>query len=83
MRNLGKSITSMVLFYIFNLFIMGFIGNFIFTGDDFTIAYHLFTYTGLMTLCGIIVICTLKVIEKLDEVKGMLNKVEEKKENQK
>lgn len=81
MDNLGKGVIAMIVFYLFNLLIMGFIGNFIFIGDDFTISYHLFTYTGLMTLCGVIITCTFTVIEKLDEVKKMFSKLEEKEED--
>lgn len=73
MNNLGKGVISMVVFYLFNLLIMGFIGKLIFIGDDFTISYHMFTYTGLMTLCGVIIACTFAIIEKLDEVKRMFS----------
>lgn len=78
MNNLGKGIISMIVFYIFNIFIMGLIGQFIFVGDNFTISYHLFTYTGLMTLCGVIVTCTFIIIEKLNEVKSIFSKPNEK-----
>lgn len=81
MDNLGKGVIAMIVFYLFNLLIMGFIGNFIFIGDGFTISYHLFTYTGLMTLCGVIITCTFTVIEKLDEVKKIFSKLEEKEED--
>ncbi|MGN9166356.1 hypothetical protein ACTNDY_13960 [Tissierellaceae bacterium HCP3S3_D8] len=79
MNNLGKGIIAMFVFYIFNTFIMGFIGQFIFVGDSFTISYHLFTYTGLITLCGIIITCTFIITEKINEVKNIFIKQEEKK----
>jgi hypothetical protein len=69
MNKILKGILAMIFFYIFNIFIMGIIGHFIFAGDEFTISYHMFTYTGLMTLCGVIIVCTYIIIEKLNEVK--------------
>ena len=69
---------SMIIFYIFNIFIMSFIGGFIFVGDSFTISYHMFTYTGLMTLCGVVIVCSYIVVEKLIEVKRELNELNRK-----
>lgn len=69
MNKLVKGLIAMIIFYIFNMFVMTIIGQVIFVGDSFTISYHLFTYTGLMTLCGVIIVCTYIIIEKLDEVK--------------
>ena len=74
MKKVLKGILAMVLFYIFNMFIMQVIGQFIFVGDSVTLSYHLFTYTGLMTLCAVIIVCTLIIIDKLNEVKNELNK---------
>lgn len=74
MKKVLKGILAMVVFYIFNIFIMQIIGQFIFVGDSVTISYHLFTYTGLMTLCAVIIVCTLIIIDKLNEVKNELNK---------
>ncbi|HCQ91097.1 MULTISPECIES: hypothetical protein [unclassified Clostridium] len=74
MEHLSKDIVAMIIFYIFNTFIFSIIGQFIFVWDDFTISYHMFTYTGLMTLCGVIVIRTYIVSEKLKEVKDMFKK---------
>jgi hypothetical protein len=58
MKNFFYGIIAMIIFYIFNLFIISMFGQFIFVGDSFTISYHMFTYTALMTLCGVINICT-------------------------
>ena len=69
MNKLVNGIIAMVVFYIFNLTIMQMIGHFIFGGDEFLISYHMFTYTGLITLCGVIVVCTYIIVEKLNEVK--------------
>jgi len=69
MNKLVKGIVAMVVFYIFNLTVMQVIGHYIFVGDAFTISYHMFTYTGLITLCGVIVVCTYIIVEKLNEVK--------------
>jgi hypothetical protein len=69
MNKLVKGLIAMIAFYIFNMLVMSIIGQVIFVGDRFTISYHLFTYTGLMTLCGVIIVCTYIIIEKLDEVK--------------
>ena len=69
-----KGILAMVVFYIFNMFIMQIIGQFIFVGDSVTISYQLFTYTGLMTLCAVIIVCTSIIIDKLNEVKNELHK---------
>jgi hypothetical protein len=69
MNKLVKGLIAMIAFYIFNMLVMSIIGQVIFVGDSFTISYHLFTYTGLMTLCGVIIVCTYIIIEKLDEVK--------------
>jgi hypothetical protein len=69
MNKLIKGIIAMVAFYIFNLTIMQIIGHFIFIGDEFQISYHMFTYNGLITLCGVIVVCTYIIVEKLNEVK--------------
>ncbi len=74
MKHLSKGIVAMIIFYILNTFIFSIIGGIIFVGDKFTISYHMFTYTGLMTLCGVIIVCTYIVVEKLYEVKSMLIK---------
>lgn len=74
MSKVLKGILSMGIFYIFNLFIMQTIGQFIFVGDSVNISYHLFTYIGLMTLCAVIIVCTSIVIDKLNEVKKEINK---------
>lgn len=68
MKKILKGIIAMIIFYIFNMFIMSIIGRIIFVGDKVTISYHLFTYTGLMTLCGVIIVCTYIIIEKLNEI---------------
>ena len=49
------------------------IGQLIFVGDEFTISYHLFTYTGLVLLCGLIVTYTGIIVQKLDEIKETIN----------
>lgn len=74
MKKVSKGILAMVVFYIFNMFIMQIIGHFIFIGDSVTISYHLFTYTGLMTLSAVIIVCTSIIIDKLNEVKNELDK---------
>ncbi|MBS4804250.1 MAG: hypothetical protein KH005_05100 [Clostridium sp.] len=74
MKKVLKGILAMVVFYIFNMFIMQIIGHFIFIGDSVTISYHLFTYTGLMTLSAVIIVCTSIIIDKLNEVKNELDK---------
>lgn len=74
MKKIVKGILAMLVFYIFNISIMQIIGYFIFIGDEFTISYHLFTYTGLMTLCAVIIVCTCIIIDKLNEIKIELNK---------
>lgn len=78
MNKVLMGILAMVFFYIFNMVIMQIIGQFIFVGDRFTISYHLFTYTGLMTLCAVIIVCTYIIIDKLNEVKIEVNKSENK-----
>ncbi|WP_041703701.1 hypothetical protein [Lachnoclostridium phytofermentans] len=75
MSKFVKGIIAMIFFYIFNMF-MTIIGQVIFFGDSFTLSYHLFTYTGLMTLCGVIVVCTCIIIEKLNEIKNLYNRVD-------
>lgn len=80
MNKLYKGIIAMVIFYIFNNFIMHIVGSFIFVGDPFTISYHMFTYTGLMTLCGVIVVCTYIIVGKLNEVKDLLGKSDNQKD---
>jgi len=65
----------MIIFYIFNLFIMSMIGQFIFVGDSFTISYHMFTYTGLMTLCGVVTVYTCIIVGKLNEIKHEFDKI--------
>lgn len=80
MNKLTIGVISAAVFFLFNTFIMGIIGNFLFVGGDpFTKSFHMFTYTGLMTLCGVIVVCTYIIIEKLNEVKKILNESNEKK----
>ena len=74
MKKVLKGISAMILFYIFSMFIMQIIGQFIFVGNSVTISYHLFTYTGLMTLCAVIIVCTSIIIDKLNEVKTELDK---------
>jgi len=78
MNKFFYGIIAMIIFYIFNLFIMSVIGQIIFIGDSFTISYHMFTYTGLMTLCGVVIVCTYIVVEKLNEVKRELNELNKK-----
>ncbi|GAA0824895.1 hypothetical protein [Clostridium tertium] len=73
MNTILKGIGAVVLFYIFNMFIMQILGQFIFIGNPVTISYHMFTYTGLMTLCGVIVVCTCIIIKKLNEVKDAID----------
>lgn len=67
----------MIIFLIANMFIMPFIGQYIFIGDTITISYHMFTYTGLMLLSGILVVCTCIIVEKLNELKNEINKLRE------
>lgn len=74
MNKVLKGILAMIVFYIFNISIMQIIGQFIFVGDTVAISYHLFSYTGLMTLCAVIIVCTYIIIEKLNEVKAEVNK---------
>lgn len=81
MKHIGKGILAGVFFYIFNLFIMGIIGQYIFTGDSFTLSFHLFTYTGLIVLCGIVIACTCTILGKLDEIKTMLKAFDENKQD--
>ena len=68
-----SGIFGMVIFYIVNEFIMYPIGQLIFVGDTITVSYHLFTYTGLILMFGII-ICTSIIVKKLDEIKNLINK---------
>ncbi len=69
-----SGIFGMVIFYIVNEFIMYPIGQLIFVGDTITVSYHLFTYTGLILMFGIIIICTSIIVKKLDEIKNLINK---------
>ena len=69
-----SAIIGMVGFYIVNQFIMYPIGELIFWGDQFTISYHLFTYTGLILIFGLIIVCTIIIVKKLDEIKDLINK---------
>ena len=78
MNKFFYGIIAMIIFYIFNLFIMSMIGQFIFVGDSFTLSYHMFTYTGLMTLCGVVTVC---IVGKLNKVKYEFDKIN--KENHK
>lgn len=75
--NVIIGIFAMVIFLIVNLFIMPLIGQSLFWGDTFTISYHMFTYTGLILLCGIMIVCTCIIVEKLNEVKNAINKSKE------
>ena len=75
MKNFFYGIIAMIIFYIFNLFIMSMIGQFIFVGDSFTISYHMFTYTGLMTLCGVVTVYTCIIVGKLNEIKHEFDKI--------
>lgn len=74
MKKIFIGIVTLIIFFIVNVFLMPFIGQYIFIGDPFTISYHMFTYTGLMLLCGVIVVCTCIIVEKLNEVKDSINK---------
>lgn len=67
-------IVTMIIFFIINLFVMPLIFQYIFIGYPFTITDHMFTYTGLMILCGAIVVCTCIIVKKLNEVKDLINK---------
>ena len=81
MKNLLIGILTMVIFYIFNIFIMGLIGQFIFVGDSVTISYHMFTYTGLMTLSAVIIVCTYIIVKKINEVKNILREGKQEPDN--
>lgn len=74
MKKFFIGIVTLIIFFIVNAFLMPFIGQYIFIGDPFTISYHMFTYTGLMLLCVVIVVCTCIIVEKLNEVKDSINK---------
>ena len=69
-----RGIIGMIIFYIVNEFIMYPICQLIFLGDAISVSYHLFTYTGLILMFGLIIICTSIIVKKLDEIKDVINK---------
>lgn len=62
------SILSIIIFYFFNITFFQIIGTFMFWGNSATISYHMFTYTGIMTLCAVIISCTYIIIQKLNDL---------------
>jgi hypothetical protein len=64
----------MVLFYILTVICTLLISQHIFVGDEFSLSYHLFTYTGLILLCGIIIVCTSIIVSKVEEIKDLIKK---------
>ena len=66
MKNILYGLLSSFIFGLIVLIIFVPIGSSVFVGDPFTISFHLFTYMGLIVLCGVIVTCTLFIVEKLN-----------------
>lgn len=75
MKNILYGLLSSVLFFIFTWFILAPISSSIF-GDSVQISFHLFTYMGLILLFGLIVTCTLFIIQKFNEVIAHIKQVE-------
>lgn len=62
----------MVLFYILTIICTLLISQHIFVGDEFNLSFHLFTYTGLILLSGIIIVCTSIIVSKIEELKDLI-----------
>lgn len=62
------SLISLIVFYIINISIFSFMGSFLFFGNKVEISYHMFTYTGIMLLCSVIVSCTYIIIKKINDL---------------
>jgi len=41
-------------------------------GDAFELYYHMFTRMGLITLSGIVIMCTIIIVKKLNEIEELL-----------
>lgn len=62
------AVISSLIFYILNCYIFSVIGRVLFAGSEVTLSYHMFTYTGLITLCGVIIACTYIIIKKINNI---------------
>lgn len=68
---------SSLFFFLFVRYFGSWIGMLIFnSGDAFEVSYHMFTRMGLITLSGIIIICTIIIVQKLNELNELLKKQE-------
>lgn len=58
---------------VFTLSFGSWIGMLIFNrGDAFELYYHMFTRMGLITLSGIVIMCTIIIVKKLNEIEELL-----------
>lgn len=61
-------IISSCIFYGVNYYIFSVIGKIFFVGSEIELSYNMFIYTGLITLCGVIIACTYIIFKKIDKV---------------
>lgn len=65
-KSILYGIISAVVFFIVTLFILVPIGMSVIPGDAFTLSYHMFSYMGIVALCGTIITCTIIIVKKFD-----------------
>lgn len=62
-------IIGAIVFYILITFILDPLGMLITPGgDQFILSYTMFSNMGIVALCGVIIACTVKIINKIDEL---------------
>lgn len=59
-----------IIFFFFTQNFGGWIGMSVFSsGDEYEVSYHMFTRMALIVLSGIIITCTIIIVQKLNEIK--------------
>lgn len=62
------AIISGIIFYVFNCYIFSVVGQLLFVGNEVALSYNMFIYTGLITLCGVIIGCTYIIVKKINNI---------------
>lgn len=76
-KNILIGMLSGIAFWLITTIVSDSIGELIFGGDSFILSYHSFTYVALILICMIIITCTLTIVQKLNEVKELINKLKQ------
>ena len=69
MKHILKGILGILLFFITSIILSNLIVQHIFSAYQPHQSYHVFTYTGLMLLCGVIITCTSLILDSFKKNK--------------